>query len=266
VIVIFTDLDGSLLDFEDYSYEKAKPSLTKIRHGDVPLIMTTSKTRREVERLQKEMGIHEPFIIENGNAIFFPENYRGFSLPEGIRHEGYVCMLLGNAYTDIRHFIEKHRRAGIRGFRDMDVKEIMHHTGLPHEEALLAKEREFSEPVVLAEGCDVDALAQQAHQYGLTLVRGGRFHHLSGEGQDKGRAVAIVTDIFRKQMEKSFITVGIGDSANDLPMLERVDVPILIPRHDGSFADMEMPNLRKARYPGSRGWNDMMEEILNDPA
>lgn len=71
-LVIFTDLDGSLLNHEDYSFTAARPSIERIKTAGIPLIITTSKTRLEVERLQQEMGIREPFIVENGGGIFFP--------------------------------------------------------------------------------------------------------------------------------------------------------------------------------------------------
>jgi len=66
--VIFSDLDGSFLNYDDYSSEEAKPALEKIRRREIPLILTTSKTRTEVEFILGEMGLEEPFIIENGGA------------------------------------------------------------------------------------------------------------------------------------------------------------------------------------------------------
>ncbi|MEN6467293.1 MAG: HAD hydrolase family protein, partial [Syntrophaceae bacterium] len=74
-MIIFTDLDGSLLDHEDYSFEAARPSIERIKRLGIPLVMTTSKTRREVELLQREMGMSAPMIVENGGGIFCPPGY-----------------------------------------------------------------------------------------------------------------------------------------------------------------------------------------------
>ena len=70
-MIIFTDLDGSLLNHEDYSFREALPALARIRRSAIPLIFVTSKTRGEVEILQQEMCIREPFIVENGGGIIF---------------------------------------------------------------------------------------------------------------------------------------------------------------------------------------------------
>lgn len=61
-LVVFTDLDGTLLDHEDYSYEAARDGMERIRYQQIPLIFTTSKTRLEIKRRQAGMSIREPFI------------------------------------------------------------------------------------------------------------------------------------------------------------------------------------------------------------
>jgi len=64
--IIFTDLDGTLLDHDSYSFEEASFMLDFIKEHDIPLIIVTSKTRNEVIGIQKRLGISTPFIIENG--------------------------------------------------------------------------------------------------------------------------------------------------------------------------------------------------------
>ena len=96
-LIIFTDLDGTLLNHDDYSYKNAIPSLEKIKKKNIPLIIVTSKTKKEVEQLQKEIGIKEPFIVENGAAIFFPKNYRNFKI--NCNHTNGHCVIqLGRRY------------------------------------------------------------------------------------------------------------------------------------------------------------------------
>ena len=79
--VIFTDLDGTLLDHHTYSYDAARPALERLRKSEIPLIMVSSKTRIEIEVLRTEIGNREPFIPENGGAIFIPDDY-DLSVPD----------------------------------------------------------------------------------------------------------------------------------------------------------------------------------------
>lgn len=264
-LIVFTDLDGSLLNHEDYSYRDAGPALARIRQAHIPLIFVTSKTRSEVESLQDEMEIREPFIVENGAAVFFPAGYRGLTIATGQMRAGYTVIELGVSSSRIRNFLTRFGgRFGIKGFGDWSIDEIAARTGLARDKAALAAQREFTEPFVAAAGADMAALRVLAAGHGLKITRGGRFYHLIGAGQDKGAAVRTTLNIFGRQLGSGPVAIGIGDSENDLPMLAQVDIPVLIPRPDGSRLDLNLPRLVIADHPGCRGWNEAVESILDE--
>lgn len=262
-MIIFTDLDGSLLDHEGYSYESAHPALALVRARSIPLVFATSKTREEVVRLQEDMGIREPFIAENGGGIFFPAGYGNFHISDAIEQGQHTLILLGKPYLEIRRFIEAQKgRYAIRGAGDLSVEELVNLTGLTPEQARLAKQREFTEPFLLDDDAQLAALREEAMAAGLKITRGGRFHHLIGIGQDKGEAVRRVMEIFRENRVGDLLTVAIGDRPNDFPMLTAVDIPVLMPHPDGRYEELILPNLLKAPYPGSLGWGEAVTGIL----
>lgn len=263
-VIIFTDLDGTLLNHDDYFFEEALPAMTMIKESGIPLIITTSKTRREVEVIREEMGIIDPFIIENGGGIFFTDGYRNLDIQSGQKKAGYIIIELGVTYKRIRNFFATvMTRFNARGFGDMSIKEISDLTGLSIDKAALAKNREYTEPFLLDSDQDSSALANLAKSRGMKITRGGRFYHLMGLHQDKGAAVRLVRDIFRRHMGENMISIGIGDRDNDRPMLQEVDIPVLIPHPEGDYSDIHLPGLVKAEAPGARGWNDVVERILN---
>jgi mannosyl-3-phosphoglycerate phosphatase len=264
-IIIFTDLDGSLLNHSDYSFAEAMTSLERIKRSSMPLIMTTSKTRREVELLQREMGIREPFIVENGGGIFIPRGYRNLTIDHKERRDDYILIAVGTTYARVRDFIgEAGARFSLKGFGDMAPAEIAALTGLPMGKAALAKEREFTEPFLMERSDDIGPLSDLAAKAGLRVTRGGRFHHLMGQGQDKGKAVRVVLDILRRNSSTKLRSVGLGDSENDLAMLEQVDIPVLIPRPGKDHLDIRLPGLIRATEEGARGWNEVVQRLLNE--
>jgi len=264
-LIIFTDLDGTLLNEADYAWTDATPALTALREHHIPLIFTTSKTRAEVERLQAAMDIRDPFICENGAAVFFPEGYRRFSIPHAVLQGRYCVLSRGVPYTEIRRFVAEARACyDILGFGDLSPREIARLTGLPLAEARLAKAREFSEPLIIENPEHVAALRKMARTRGFSLIRGGRFHHLSGGGQDKGRAVRLATKVFRRNLGRTPLTIGLGNSENDAPLLDAVDIPVLIPHAGGGGIAGGFPNARRANHPGSRGWNEAVLALLDE--
>lgn len=264
-LLIFTDLDGSLLDHEDYSYEGARPALERIVREGWPLIFVTSKTRVEVEDLQTQMGIESPFIVENGAAAFFPPLSEPLHPPDAKSCGRYRVMVWGRPYREIRSFVERVRtRFGIRGFGDMDVEEIAGLTRLPVDAAARASQREFTEPFTLLDTADLGELKAEADRYGLTVTAGGRLHHLIGRDQSKGRAVRAVQEVFAPDRETEVLSIGFGDAPNDLPMLQAVDIPVVIPHAGGRPLRLPRggdPGVT-ATHPGSRGWNDAFFEVI----
>ncbi len=250
--LVFTDLDGTLLDHNNYSFDAAREMLLWIKEHEIPLIIVTSKTKSEVIKLQKRLNITAPFIIENGAGIFLPG-------------KGSLEMVpLGKLYSETReYFLAYAKEIDMRGFGDMSVEEIAAHTGLSLESAADARERTFSEPFILENERDLEKLKNMAEKDGFSIVRGGRFFHLITKGQDKARAIKWLIEHHDKSSESRLHTVALGDSDNDITMLESVDTPILIPHPDGSFIDCDILNLIKAPAPGPAGWNDALKEYFH---
>ncbi len=261
--IIFTDLDATLLEHDTYSFEKAAPALHKIREKGIPLIIVTSKTRKEVEQLIDQLNINEPFIVENGAAIFFPKGYRNFKFENAKEKGKYSVIELGKPYKEIRNFIKKYKKQfGLLGFGDLSVEEIAKLTNLSIEKARLAKEREYTEPFLIKDPSQIPELESIALKQGLKITQGGRFYHLIGKDQDKGKAVKLLKDIFEKNLKNKVKTIALGDSKNDIPMLKEVDIPVLIPKKDGSYENISLPNLIKSKKPASEGWNEVVLQLI----
>ncbi len=263
-ILIYTDLDGTLLD-DAYSIEGAEEALAAIRRRGIPLIACSSKTRGEVERLRLRLGLEDPFIVENGAACFLPEGWRGIAADEGSRDGPYRMIRLGADYERIRRFLaERGRDFGVRGFGDATASEIARRAGLSLEDARLARRREFSEPFWFEGEQRPAELAAAAAREGLEITRGGRFHHLVGRGADKGAAVRRLTALLGRHLPGPLLTVGLGDGMNDLPLLAAVDRAVLFPRADGSFEPCTVPGVLHARGRGGRAWNEAVMTLLEE--
>lgn len=226
-IVIFTDLDGTLLD-EKYDYQNVKPVIDQLLVLNVAIVFCSSKTRAEIEFYRKKMGIDDPFISENGSAIFIPRGYFRSKYTYTRQTSDYDLIELGAAYAIVREKLElakKKSATKIIGFGDMTEEEIAKDSGLPLELARLAKRREYDEPFRIIEGEEKDILDIIIEE-GFRYAKGEKYFHMLGN-TNKGKAVAILKGLYVKRFRK-LITYGIGDSPNDLPMLEMVDRPIFV--------------------------------------
>jgi mannosyl-3-phosphoglycerate phosphatase len=267
-MVIFSDLDGTLLDRDTYSFEAAKPALQLIRLKGIPLILSSSKTRAEIELYRKKLENDHPFISENGGAVFVPKDYFSFPFPCDCELEEYCVLELGTSYPqiiEILNSIKKETGIPMRGFSDLSEKELVSLCGLSPEDAEFAKKREYDEPFIV-EGSEreVDIVKKKIMMKGLNYAWGGKFHHILGKN-DKGKAVEILKELYENQFF-SISTVGIGDSLNDLPMLSIVDHPILL-KGNGRFSSLileKIEHLTIMEGTGPQAWNKAILRVLRD--
>jgi mannosyl-3-phosphoglycerate phosphatase len=267
-VVIFSDLDGTLLDRVTYSFSPAEPALHLLRLKNIPLILTSSKTRVEIEIYRKKLENDHPFISENGGAIFVPKGYFSFPFPYDRELEKYFVLELGTFYLliiEVLNSIKKETGIPIRGFFDLTEDELISHCGLSLDEAELAKRREYDEPFLTEGGeKEIEVVKKKIEEKGLNYVWGGKFHHILGKN-DKGKAVEILKELFENQF---FLisTVGIGDGLNDLPMLSAVDHPIFL-KEEGSLLPETLRsnrNLTIVNGTGPKAWNEAILHELNE--
>jgi mannosyl-3-phosphoglycerate phosphatase len=263
--IIFTDLDGTFLDFETYSYEKSLAAINRLKENDIPIIFCSAKTRAEQEIYRRELALFHPFIVENGSAIFIPRGYFPFLFDYHKAVDTLLAIELAIAYGRVRKLLAKIRKENgfpFRGLGDMSAAEVAEITGLNLEFAKLAKQREYDEPVKFDSSGEeeISKFLAKLGEAGLHWSYGGRLYHVMG-GSDKGKAVEILGGLYRK-MWGEIGTVGLGNGLNDLPMLSQVDVPILVQKKDYSWEDMNLPRLRKVQGVGPEGWSRAIVEIL----
>lgn len=269
-IVVFSDLDGTLLDARDYSFDPALPALERVRERKVPVIFCTSKTVAEIELWQKKLDIHDPYIFESGGGIFVPAadftsdeidpvSSKTKKMEEGTR------IVLGTPYEVLRQALCELRNEGfaVRGLGDMDAEEVSAITGLTLQQAKLAKQRHFDEPFLFRDDREPERVERLRHAIQRKGFRWsmGRLHHITGDN-DKGKAVEILQKLYRRKFGSIF-TVALGDTPLDFPMLKRADLPVLVQGPDGEYVSCtDVPNLYRVDRIGPEGWNKAVLELI----
>ncbi len=263
-VVVFTDLDGTLLDRDTYSYEEALPALELMRERGVPLVMVSSKTRPEMEQLRRDLRNADPFVVENGAAVYLPRGYFSQSYRSDRPQGGYdVVELAVSRERALEALMEAARASAVevRPVSRMSIDEIVAATGLDPHKAAMAMAREYDEPFLVVEG-DAALLCRELRRRGFECFRGGRFHHVIG-GSDKGRAVRLLRSMFEREYGEVF-TVALGDSRNDMPMLAEVDCGVLLAGAAAGGGDGEKvgDGVRVSPGVGPSGWRCEVIRVL----
>jgi D-glycerate 3-kinase len=264
--IIFTDLDGTLLDHADYNTNNISELLQQLQNAHIPVVFNTSKTFCEVIELKNDLNIQQPFIVENGAAVFIPEDY--FELkPIGCKKIGaYWCYAMAKPLSSLLkdlNTLKADYKAHYKLFSDLSSEQISELTGLDDAQARRAQTRDYSDPLYWYGNDELlTAFVNDVEALGYDIKIGGRFIHIA-KNTDKSAAQQWLVKQFTHHFRKPLTVIALGDSDNDKQMLEHANIAIII-ANPASKKPVKLSH-NKARYsqsPAPLGW---IEEITSLP-
>jgi mannosyl-3-phosphoglycerate phosphatase len=226
-IVVFSCVDDDCLP-DPHAVDTAATAraLKALERENVSLVLCSSKTRAELELLQRRLEIQHPFICENGAAAFVPRGYFDFDVPGARDVAGYDAVEFGRSYAEVvaaLHTTAERSRVAIVGFSDMSVEQVARECQLPILQARLAKLREYEEPFrVLDESAAArPRLLRALKTASLRCVRSGRYDHV-GAAVDMSVGVNLLCALYRRTCGP-MRTVGLNVAGRDETLLRLLD-------------------------------------------
>ncbi|QDC11672.1 HAD-IIB family hydrolase [Oceanicola sp. D3] len=253
-LIVFSDLDGTLLDHETYSFSAAQSALQALKRKNVALVLASSKTSHEMQSLAQDLPPDVPaLIVENGAGVV----WRGQDAAPSTRHA---------ALMEALNALPPALRNGFEGFTDWGPEGVARETGLPPEQAALAAQREYSEPGLWrGDAAQREAFVAALAEAGITARQGGRYLTLSF-GADKADRMREVVDKIAPQAT----VMALGDAPNDIGMLEAADTGIIIANPHGPGIDTlpgeSSGKIRRTTVSGPTGWNEAVLEMIDKMA
>lgn len=271
--LIFTDLDGTLLDHDTYKFDAASKSLKVLSERGVPIVIVTSKTFAEVNELRISLGLNYPFIIENGAAIYFPKEYLMQTSEYPWQDLEEILVIQGDYFVyPFAPTFEFWKNLSIEivdqfgfactPFSHMNVDEVSELTGLSLADAMNAKKRGYSDPIHWFGSDELyDSFKIEMARHGLKAVRGGRFVHLL-KGTDKGLAVQWLIDFYKLAAKNKPKVMVLGDGDNDVSMLNLADIPVLVRSKSHRFPTLNSSNSYQTKHYGPEGWSEAIQKFI----
>ncbi len=254
---VVTDLDGTLMD-ERYDISPAIKTLRWLAELSIPVIPCTSKTASEVRHFRNDNQLFDPYIVENGAAVY------GFH--ENETHEWEL--ILGRSYKELRQVLNslgKDVDYDLTPLNDLNENEIYNLTGLKGQEITRALDRHWSVPFLNPPDIIFDKLKLFCKSYNVHIFKGNRMSHLLCKNSHKGKAVNKLKDYLNKPNIK---IIALGDSQNDLPLLEYADISIVIPGNHGPnkylIDGIDKGDFMLANAPNAFGWADSVRNIIEN--
>ena len=262
--LIFTDLDGTLLEHSNYSAEPADRLIRQFEDQSIAnVIPITSKTQAEWQSLRRSLRLDIAIsVTENGSVI---HTSSGFPFRHDKREHRIIS---GTSYSDILKRVEQLPsilRRQITGFHDMSAEAVAEATGLSVDEAKRAKKRDATEPFLWSgSATELDMLKAICADADIQIQRGGRFFHFTGKATKRWAMERIKDAFVSRTTDREIITIALGDGPNDLAMIEAADFGVIMPNPEGVTIFSDKRHVRNAPEPGPKGWVVAVEEILKE--
>jgi len=263
--LIFTDLDGTLLNHDDYDCAMIQPFLAKLTAVGISVVFNTSKTFAEVTDLQSSLNHHQPFITENGSAVYIPKKYFAIK-PIGCEEiDGYWRYPLAPSCKSLHADLKQHASDlahCYQLFSELTPSKVASLTGLGIEQSKLALAREYSDPIYW-QGTDqqLQVFLARMETLGYEVLVGGRFIHVNKQ-TNKGKAQNWLLNQFKHHYRHPFTTIALGDSQNDMAMLDEADIAVLITNPQSKAkAKLSTKPWRISDKPAPQGWIDEVTDI-----
>lgn len=263
-LVIFTDLDGTLLDNHTYDWQPAASWLMRLKQRDVPVVLCSSKTAAEMMLIQKEIGLEgRAFIAENGAVIQLDAKWQD--------DESWPRIICGATHSDIvgvLHHLREREGYKFTAISDVDAQVLSEWSGLNDKHAALARLQEASETLIWRDTDErMAAFSSTLHQLGLRFIQGARFWHVLDEQSGKAQAVSFLRRRMLQREGHSRLSLGLGDGPNDADLLDSTDYAVVVKSlsREGIHLKNDDPQrVYHTQLRGPSGWDEGLSHFLGD--
>ena len=255
-ILIFTDLDGSLLHRDTFKFDEIKDYMNKLLSKGIYIIPNTSKTEKEILEFNNELGSSLPFISENGSVI------KGLDLlNSNLPKELILSREKDNLIKIFENMVPISLQDKCKWLSEIDKKKQRLIFGLENEKLKMALDRKYTIPFIF-EGTknEKKELSKIVKKKGLDLQEGGRVINLTDK-VNKAKALQVFVRFFKKN-NKNVKTIAVGDNYNDLDMLKTSDFPCLVFNDKFTLDEIHIKNLITTNKPSPEGWADVIKKAL----
>ena len=267
-LMIVTDIDESLLQPVPGSLPDQRAALDFLAARGIPLVINSSRTRAEIERLHQTLHMLTPFISEHGSALFIPHGCFPFAPPRAQPAVGGSVIEFGRRYHDVVDALRTtSRELGVEivGFAELTIQDVAGELGVSIVEAQLAKLREYTELFRIVDDRDAtrSRLLKALRRRGLRCWRTGS-HHLVSATPDRAESLRTLKAMWRQAWGDP-IMIGFGDSEDDVAWLRQVDVAIIVQNDETGVPARvlsKLPTVHVTRFPGRHGWSVAVFEFV----
>ncbi len=234
--VLYIAVD-SLIPLRGHSFHGLDEFTAALDHEAIPAVWLTSRSRLQFDDARRKHGHTQPFIAEDGCAVYLPEGYfhlRPASDPARtwkaatVRLGRFTCIPVAEALpaaADALQTLSHDTGVPVVTLRSLSPRELVQNVGLPQREAELARQRDFDDIFFFAGASDeeIQKFLAEGHSRNLQFRQHGVLWS-AAIGPSVQRCIRELAKLYDRALRYHAHTLGIATSdlaAGLFPFCER---------------------------------------------
>ena len=266
-LIFFSDIDGTIINNNNFCYGKNIKIVKELLQAGHHVIFNSSKTFYEIDYILKSENLCIPFICETGGAVYCPRGFFGNNLNKrGDYDIIFESPKISDFYMKIKSILSKEFKDELLFFDDMSLKIREKFSGLSAKDLERASKRDFS--ILFKWHVDdkkLNKLKNILHDFNLTIIKGGRFFHICSNFDKYSAMQHILKFLNHNFPDQIFKTVGIGDSSNDIEMLNQTDYKCIVHSINNTSLISGLSNKKfiLSTTHAPEGWEECIDNVFN---
>tara|TARA_Y200000002_G_scaffold368945_1_gene362550 strand:+ start:511 stop:1359 length:849 start_codon:yes stop_codon:yes gene_type:complete len=265
-LVFFSDIDGTIINNNSFCYGNNIDVIKQLLEANHYVIFNSSKTFNEIDYMLKSENLSIPFICETGGGIYCPKDFFDSTQKERGGYDIIFESVRQSSFNaQIKETLTKEFKNEIVFFDELSLKMRERFSGLSGDDLERASNRDFS--LLFKWHTNNEELLKLKNildDFNLTVIRGGRFFHICSGFNKYSAMQLIMSKINNTNPEKLFKTVGLGDSSNDIDMLNQTDYRCIVQSTNNTLliAGLSNKNFILSSTPAPEGWQECVENVF----
>ena len=220
--LIFSDLDGTFLHHQNYSFGKNDLVIEKLKKNNNQIIFNSSKTYSEIKLILKKLKLTMmPFSCENGAILYFPKKiFKKIKKSQSFEDYWKINLTNKNSLQWYRILKKLKKDFSFELICDLSNKDLLKLTNLKNIKQML--NREASQLIVWKDNKKKFNEFSRIIKikYKGSLNQGGRFIQISSPC-NKRIATKEICHVYHESFHDKYYQpfISLGDNKNDRDML-----------------------------------------------
>jgi glycerate kinase len=258
--LLILNLDA--FDVDEETLEAVAFTLLPLKRQQIPMLLYSRKTKSEILNICEQLAIFQPFVAENGGALYVPKGYLKLELDGFSENDKTMELPFGTTKDFIENITEK--LAMISGMKSLkmtditplDVADILE---IEIKEAERMMDRKYSQQILKAEQKTPinDTFKQLLNQQGLSILE--TEHDFSIGHFNIEKPVQYWIELLKNKYPE-IETFAIGNDAIDAPIFKLVNQAFLL-KKEKEWEQVHADNLNMINAGNAKGLKVCLSEL-----